>query len=421
MALKSNRSREVQIRLLVTFFFQGIVSTTTIPRIPELIDQIGVNFSAWGAILGFAGLGSFIGLGIANRLIVRFTSRRVLLVTSVLAALLICLLPWITNPWIFFALQTLMAFVGSCLNISLNSQSVVFQKLINRTIIGRLHGAWSIGAASSVAVSALLASFMPLWLHFLLVPGLAAAVFIWSTRGVLSSEEVGKANERKQMKKSSFFKSPREIWLLSAGLFAGMFPELVMMDWSTVFSKKVLQLSPGLGAIPYMVFVGAMIIIRLSTVRLTKNRPILRIANIGGLFGSVAMGLGVILGPLAAQVDPIFGLVVTSFFWMIAGFGIGPMVPTFFGTAGGVKGLTTPQALARMSFTNAILVMGAKTVMGALAQDINLEVAFIFPTILLFVAGLIAGRVAKRPTGSPTVVDDAFPMTGPVGVLPVDD
>ncbi len=421
MSIKTTRSREVQIRLLVTFFVQGIISTTIIPRIPELIDQIGVNFTAWGAILGFAGLGSLIGLMFANRLIVRFSSRTVLRVTSVLSALLIAAMPWITDPWIFFALQAFMSFVGSCLNISLNSQSVVFQKLINRTIIGRLHGAWSIGAACSVALSAILASFTPLWLHLTLVPVLVAIVFLWSTRASLSPEEVGKANERKQMKKSSFFKSPPEIWLLAAGLFAGMFPELVMMDWSTVFSKKVLMLSPGLGAIPYMVFVGAMIVVRLSTVRLTKTTPILRIANIGGLFGSVAMGLGVLLGPLASQVDPIFGLVVTSFFWMIAGFGIGPMVPTFFGTAGGVKGLTTPQALARMSLTNAILVMGAKTVMGALAQDVNLVAAFIFPTILLFVAGLIAGRVAKRPAGSPTVVDDAFPMTGPTGVIAVED
>ncbi|MFM6966104.1 MAG: MFS transporter [Rhodoluna sp.] len=421
MSIKSTRSREVQLRLLVTFFVQGIVSTTTIPRIPELIDQIGVNFTAWGAILGFAGLGSLIGLMLANRLIVRFSSRRVLQVSSILSALLIALLPWISDPWIFFALQALMAFVGSCLNISLNSQSVVFQKLINRTIIGRLHGAWSIGAATSVALSAVLASFMPLWLHFTLIPGLVALVFVWSTRAALSREEVSRANERKHMKKSSFFKSPREIWLLAAGLFAGMFPELVMMDWSTVFSKKVLLLSPGLGAIPYMVFVGAMIVVRLSTVRLTKRRPIIRIANIGGLFGSVAMGLGVILGPIASQADPIFGLVVTSFFWMIAGLGIGPMVPTFFGTAGGVKGLTTPQALARMSLTNSILVMAAKTVMGALAQDINLQVAFIFPTILLFVAGLIAGQVAKRPIASPAVVDDAFPVTGPVGTIAVED
>ena len=178
MSIASSRSRQVEIRLLVTFFFQGIVSTTTIARIPELIDQIDVNFTAWGAILGFAGLGSLVGLAFANRLIVRFTSRTVLQVTSVLSALLICLLPWITNPWIFFTLQAFISFVGSCLSISINSQSVVFQKLKNRVIIGRLHGTWSIGAASSAALSALLASFMPLWLHFTLVPGLAAAVFI---------------------------------------------------------------------------------------------------------------------------------------------------------------------------------------------------------------------------------------------------
>jgi MFS family permease len=237
MATQSSRSRQAQIGLLTTFFVQGVTSTVIIPRIPELIDQIGVNFTAWGAILGFAGLGSLLGLTMANRFIVRFSSRRVLQVTTVLSALLIALLPLITDPWIFFALQLAMSFVGSCLGIALNSQAVVLQKLMNRTIIGRFHGAWSVGAASSAAVSALLASFMPIWLHLTLIPGLADVVYLWCTRLSLTPEEVGKANERKNLKKTSFFKSPKEVWLLAAGLFAGVMPEIAVMDWSAVFSK----------------------------------------------------------------------------------------------------------------------------------------------------------------------------------------
>jgi MFS family permease len=420
MATQSSRSRQAQIGLLTTFFVQGVTSTVIIPRIPELIDQIGVNFTAWGAILGFAGLGSLLGLTMANRFIVRFSSRRVLQVTTVLSALLIALLPLITDPWIFFALQLAMSFVGSCLGIALNSQAVVLQKLMNRTIIGRFHGAWSVGAASSAAVSALLASFMPIWLHLTLIPGLAAVVYLWCTRLSLTPEEVGKANERKNLKKTSFFKSPKEVWLLAAGLFAGVMPEIAVMDWSAVFSKKVLFLDAGLGAVPYTIFGAAMIVSRFSITRLTRKRHISELAKHGGIYGSIALGLGVFLGPLVSQADPILGLVVTSFFWMIAGLGTGPMAPTFFAGAGTVKGLTTAQALARMSLTNSILIMGAKVLLGALAQNVNLIVAFIFPTVMMFAAALIAGQLAKRIDSSARVVEDAFPMTGPIGIITDD-
>ena len=421
MSKPTSRSRQAQIGLLSTFFVQGVTSTVIIPRIPELIDQIGVNFTAWGAILGFAGLGSLVGLTMANRLIVRFSSRLVLQATTVLSALLIALLPFITDPWIFFGLQLLMSFVGSCLGIALNSQAVVLQKLMNRTVIGRFHGAWSVGAASSAAVSAFLASFMPIWLHLTLIPGLAAVVYLWCTRLSLSPEEVGKANERKNLKKTSFFKSPKEVWLLASGLFAGVMPEIAVMDWSAVFSKKVLFLDAGLGAIPYTVFGAAMIVSRFSIARLTKTRHISELAKLGGLYGSIALALGVFLGPLVAQTDPILGLAVTSFFWLIAGLGTGPMAPTFFAGAGTVKGLTTAQALARMSLTNSILIMGAKVLLGALAQNVNLMVAFIFPTVMMFAAALVASQLSKRVDSSARVVDDAFPMTGPIGIITDQD
>ena len=421
MSIQAARSRQAQVGLLTTFFVQGVTSTVIIPRIPELIDQIGVNFTAWGAILGFAGLGSLVGLTMANRFIVRFSSRRVLQVSTVLSALLIMLMPFVTDPWVFFALQLAMSFVGSCLGIALNAQAVVLQKLINRTIIGRFHGAWSIGAASSAAVSAFLASFMPIWLHLALIPGLAVLAYLWCTRLSLTPEEVGQANERRNAKKTSFFKSPKDLWLLAFGLFAGVMPELVIMDWSAVFSKKVLQLDAGLGAIPYTVFGAAMIVSRLSIGRLTRTRHISVLAKWGGFYGAIALGLGVLIGPIFSATDPIIGLVVTSFFWLIAGLGSGPMAPTFFAGAGTVKGLTTAQALARMSLTNSILIMGAKVLVGALAQNVNLVVAFIFPTIMMFVAAFIAGQLAKRTGRSATMVDDAFPMTGPIGVIAVDD
>lgn len=414
--ISAARGRSVQIAIVATFFIQGTISTTQIPRIPELIDQIGVSFSAWGLIIGLSGLGALLGLTMANRFINRFGTKRVILFGSVIASIMIMTLGLTTNPFVFFFLQAGMAFAMNCFNIALNSQSVVLQKALNRTIIGRFHAAWSIGATSSAALSGVLASFLPLWLHLMLVPGLAIIAFVLVNRNLLTDEE-GEAVESKQSaKRIPFFKSPPQVWLLAAGLFSSVFPELVMMDWSAVFAKTELGLNASLGAIPYAVFTGAMIVGRLLIGRLTKRWHISELSKWGGLVGATAFGLGVILGPLLAQQDKYLGLAVTAFLWAIFGFGLAPMVPSFFSAAGYVKGLSTAQTLARMSLANALVIIGAKIAMGAVAEGVSLSVAFIMPTIMLFVAGVLAGIVAKRSKRSEAVAN-AFPLTGPIGVV----
>jgi hypothetical protein len=92
------------------------------------------------------------------------------------------------------------------------------------------------------------------------------------------------------------------------------------------------------------------------------------------------------------------------------------MVPSFFSGAGYVKGLQTAQALARMTLVNAIVMMGAKIVMGGIAQGVDLQVAFIFPTVMMFVAGFIAHVVAKRAKRAEAVAN-AFPPTGPISIV----
>jgi MFS family permease len=414
--ISSARGRTAQIAIVTAFFTQGVLSTTQIPRIPELIDQIGVNFSAWGLIIGLSGLGSLLGLTVANRFINRFGAKRVILFGSVISSIMLMTLGLATNPVVFFVFQAAMSFAMSCFNIALNSQSVVLQKALNRTIIGRFHAAWSIGATISAAVSGVLASFMPLWLHLILVPSLAIVSFLIVGRNLLTDAEGEAVESKLNTKRIPFFKSPPQVWLLAAGLFAGVFPELVMMDWSALFAKTELGLNASFGAVPYAVFTGAMIVGRLLIGPMTKRWHISDLSKWGGIFASVAFGLGLLLGPLIAEQDKYLALAVTAGLWAIFGLGLAPMVPSFFSAAGYVKGLSTAQTLARMSLVNSLVIIGAKILMGALAQGVGLTIAFILPFVLLLAAGLIAGMVAKRSKRSEAIAN-AFPLTGPIGVL----
>ena len=410
------RSSTVQKALFAIFFSQGFLFTSIIPRIPEFIERIHVDFAQWGLITGFAGLGSLLGLTQTTRLVARFGTRKLNRLTALLLAAVTLTFPYIHSGWLWFVANFAYGLIGSVFNISLNAQAVAVQKLVNRVILGRYHAAWAIGAASSAALSGLFAGFMPLELHYLIVPVAVAATLLIAGRNLLFPAEEASVETKVHSKRIPFFKSPKYVWLLTAGLFAGMFPELVMMDWSAVFAKTTLHVDPTLGAVPYTVFTAAMIVGRLSIGRLTKAFHFSDLSKWGGIIGSAAMLAGLLIGPPIAEHQPVLALIVTSSFWAVAGLGVAPMVPSFLSAGGHVKGMNTAAVLSRMSLTNSIIVMLAKYVMGALAQGVGLGIALIFPIASFFCAGLLAGEVAKRAKRKDALAN-AFPPTGPMAVV----
>ena len=416
MELTKERTKSAEFALVAAFFIQGFLAITYLPRIPEIIEQIDVSFATWGLIIGLAGLGSLIPLLITNRLVGRFGTRPIVRISSLMIVATTASLGFATNGWMYFAFHAAMMFSMSFFNIAVNAQSVMLQKKVKKVILGKFHAAWSIGAGISAAVSGILASFMSLQLHLVLVGLLAIVAFEVSIRSMLKPSEDGHREERQAAEKVPFFKSPNQLWLLAFGFFAGVFPEMVMMDWSAVFAKQVMLLNPTLGAIPFTAFTVAMIGGRLLIGRATKNYHISDLSKWGGIGGAVAMALGVLVAPPLVPVSPILAMIVLSLFWAVSGFGLAPMVPSFFGAAGHVKGLTTAQALSRMSLVNALAVILAKIFMGALAEGIGLVLAFMLPVTMMFIAGVLAGRVAKNSKRK-EAVENAFPLTGPITVV----
>jgi hypothetical protein len=325
-------------------------------------------------------------------------------------------LAWAPNGLVFFVFQTVMMFSMSFFNIAINSQSVMLQKRVKKVIIGKFHAAWSIGAGASAALSGIMASFVSLQIHLFMVPLICLVVFQVYVRSMLSPEEDGHKEEKQASKKVPFFRSPNQLWLLALGLFTGVFLELVMMDWSALFSQEVMLLSPTLGAVPFASFMLAMIGGRLLITKATEKHHISELSKWGGIYGSIMMALGVIIAPPLVEQNQILALVVLSVFWALGGFGLAPLVPSFFGAAGHVTGLTTSQALARMSLLNSLAVIGAKVVMGGLAESVGLQIAFVLPIVLMFIAGILSGKLAKQAKRK-EAVENAFPITGSLTVI----
>ena len=289
----------------------------------------------------------------------------------------------------------------------------MLQKKMKRIIIGKMHAAWSIGAASSAAISGILVNFIDFKTHMALAGLTCFIAFQFSGRALLEPVADGHKTEVDRQQKVSWLKTPMFVWLLTAGLFAGVWPEIVMIDWSALFSKEVMNLSPALSAIPYTAFTVAMIIGRLSVDRIPKSVHISELAKWGGIVGSLLIAAGIWLGPLVSKTDAVLGLVVLCVLWGLAGLGVGPQVPSFFTAGGNVMGLTTAQVLTRMSMINTFVTLSAKFLMGALAQE-DLQLAFMFPAITLMFAGIISAFVISRAKRNEKEMLTAFPPTAPI-------
>jgi len=417
--LTDQRLKRARLALFAMFFTQGITAITTLPRIPELIHQINVNFAVWGAIMGFAGLGSLVPLVFTNKLVARFGTSPIIRLSAFAMVFALVAQAWITSPFLFFLVIFLQSFTLSTFNIALNSQAVMLQKQIGRVIIGAFHGSWSIGAAISAALSGWLAGFMPLWLHLLLVAAGTGLVFQVAGSQLLKPNEDGHASESSRDRGVSWLKTPKYIWLLAIGLFAGMFPELVIMDWTAVFSRDVLHVDATRGALPYTVFVAAMIVGRFASAPLTKRIHFSTMSAIGGLVGSVGMALGIFLSASIAQTNQDAALWAQVICFAFAGLGIASMVPSFYSAAGEVRGLSTAQALSRMSLANAVFAIVAKTVMGGLVETSGLVLAMIFPLTTFVIAGVISAYVARHSKRIKAQSMAAYPPTGPISSIDV--
>jgi predicted MFS family arabinose efflux permease len=272
----------------------------------------------------------------------------------------------------------------------------MFQKRVDKVLLGSFHGSWSIGAATSAAVSGVIAAFTPLKLQMFLMPLLCIILFLWAARHMIQPTESDAVDKDVPEKRVSWLKTPRFLWLLSVGGFMGMWPELVVMDWASVYGKEVLSLDPSRAAWPYTVFVIAMIVGRFSIGRLTLKYNVARLSQVGGLFGSVALALAVFTSASLAQSNQALALFLLCLFFAIAGLGISSMVPGYFSAAGNVEGLSTAQALSRMLLFNTIVVIFAKMFMGSLIDASSLPLAMIFPIVTFAIAGVIAGIVANK-------------------------
>lgn len=398
----AERQRSFQFALLVAFTIQGFLAATQIPRVPDIIDQIGVTFTQWGAIVGFLALGSATGLFVANRLIERFGGNVVAIVAFVIFSTITGSIGFMHNAVVYFVSAFIVAFIMSCYNLAINAQAVLAQQMAGKVILGRFHAAWSIGAASAAALSGALTPILDIRVHFIVFAGFSLAVFmLWGSR-LLNREEGRSADVNSDKARVPWLHMPKRVYLLAAGLFCAVFPEAVMVDWSAILIRDGLGIPVSLRALPYATFATAMIVGRLLIGRITARMSFGRLAVLGSATSAVSGALSLMVAPTLIEANPVVGVIVLSALWALAGFGTAALVPSYFSATNTVPHMTTGAVMSRIIIVEMAVMTVAKILMGATAEGFGISVAYWGVIGAWVVTSVIAAYVGRLEPASHT-------------------
>lgn len=411
-----SRLAGAQTALLATFLLVGHATLSSVAWVPEYIDRLGVNFATWGTILGFSTIGAIAPLMFASRIILRFGSRPVIRVGLYSGMVFLVLLAWTNDPVLWTLVNTMFTFSMSLAGNAVNTHAVAIQSFVPKPIVTKLHAGWSIGAVLAGVSGAVSTVFISLELFLAIVAAVTVVVFEIIRPKLLAPAEDGHEADRAVHVKRRFGSMPKQLWLLTAGLVAAVYPEIAVVDWATVFARDVLNAELSLRALPYAAFMVGMIVGRLSVSRLAAKTHPHTIASRGSLLAALALTVSVLFsGPLAEQ-NPALGLAATVLLWLVVGFGLSSVGPTYFAAAAHVPQVSTAWALGRMQLVNQVALIGAKALMGALAEGFDPSIAFLFPVALLLIGSFIVSKTTVSAQSED--YESVSPTTGTI-TLPI--
>jgi MFS family permease len=346
---------------LVFFFLSGIITATWSSRIPDVQQHLGLNNAAWGTVLFIVPVGLLAGLSISSWLVARYGTKRMMVLSVMGFALMLCLAGVADTRLQLMAALFGMGSLRTILNISINTQSVLVQKLYERPIVSTFHGVWS-GAcflAAGIGTLMIIGDASPA-LHFVAIAlcAVGATLFFW--KGTRAG--AGTATEKRPL----FVKPDRYLFLLGLTAFCGLLCESAMFDWGVNYFEKTVRPGKEWVTAGYTAFIVSMALGRLLGDRVIAAFGYFTLLMINGAL----MATGFLLAAFFPYLLP------AAFGFMIIGLGDSVIVPIVYSLSAHSTRMTPGYALASVSLIgNAGFLLGPLLI-GYLSEALSMQWAF---------------------------------------------
>jgi MFS family permease len=383
------------------FVVNGLGGPSFQPRLPERQAALGLSDAGLGLVLvGFAA-GALVASPVAGRLIGKLGSRPVVVASALVLGASLWTAGAAPTPLTLALALALIGASDAAMDTAMNANAAAYEGGTGRSIMHRLHGAWSIGALTAAGVAALAAAArVPLTVQLAVTGVVVAGTALVARSGLVPGLSAPVPAADPDSGGSSAGVRARAHWVgplvvLGVMTVGGAIVEGAPTDWSALRLER-LGTGPGTAALGVAAFMAGMFAGRAVGDHLTDRYGGAIVLRGGMTLVAAGLGLGVAVdGPVTFAA----GLV-------LAGAGASAFFPLAFSAAARLPGVAPGAGAATVSLAARLGFLAEPLVVGALAEAIGLRWAF------LFVAGVAAVLAAAAPRiVPPSARLDAAPVT----------
>ena len=365
-----------------------------IPRFPEIKANLGLNIGEFGTLISTGAFGGVVSLFLTGHLVHKYGVKRVILTNIWIMGVAYFFIVRTESLGIFLICNIAIGWSSSAYHISINAQGFSAMARVKDLTIARLHGMWSLGTLLTAIFSGFILNFITISWH---VGGLAVIATLVLTAIVQRLTPVlikPNQDEEEHLPLKTLFTSFRIDWLVSGGFLTAVFIEFSTGDWSAIFAKERIGVSPGLAALPYIIFMIAIITGRLNSGKLAKRFHVQRMIRFLALFGGGGFLIFLAITVQIPANHKNIALATTCIAFAFAGIGSSVITPSFFAAANQRSPLPSAVVIGQLGVINVFSVFVIKAVVAWTAQFTgSLAIALTIPALMLMSAAYFARAV----------------------------
>ena len=370
------------------FVVNGLGGPSFQPRLPERQAALGLSDAGLGLVLvGFAA-GALVASPVAGRLIGKLGSRPVVVASALVLGASLWTAGAAPTPLTLALALALIGASDAAMDTAMNANAAAYEGGTGRSIMHRLHGAWSIGALTAAGVAALAAAArVPLTVQLAVTGVVVAGTALVARSGLVPGLSAPVPAADPDSGGSSAGVRSRARWVgplvvLGVMTVGGAIVEGAPTDWSALRLER-LGAGPGTAALGVAAFMAGMFAGRAVGDHLTDRYGGAIVLRGGMTLVAAGLGLGVAVnGPVAFAA----GLV-------LAGAGASAFFPLAFSTAARLPGVAPGAGAATVSLTARLGFLAEPLVVGALAEAVGLRWAFLFVAVVAAALAVAAPRI----------------------------
>lgn len=369
-----------RIAVKLIFFINGFIHANLAARFPRVQELFHIDNGTLGFVLLSSSMGALLAMPFTGWLIIRNGSRRITIFSIFLYCIFVPLVPIMTHLGIsgLVILFFIMGLTAGMLDVSMNSQAVMVEKIHEKPIMTSFHALFSIGMFAGAFCGALFVKIeTTLFIHLASVVALSLLGAAWARYHLIHDKP-----QEKELDGPAFRLPNAAMVSIGVIAFCCMLGEGAMADWSTNYMENIAMAPPALAPLGLSAFALAMTIGRFFGDGARLQFGDRKLMIICGVISTLGISLTLLFSNPYSVIIGLF----------VVGIGLSSIVPIAYSVAGNSKNLPPGVGLAMVTTVGYSGFLFGPPLIGLLANWQSLRIALMLVAFLFVVMTFLSAR-----------------------------